>query len=76
MCIELKLRRLDRGKVTGFATATAKSLQSCPTLCSPIPGILQVVAKALRMDELIQRTDWGQKQDPEEATLTFKAWVK
>ena len=32
MCIELKLRRLDRGKVTGFATATAKSLQSCPTL--------------------------------------------
>ena len=24
------------------ATATAKSLQSCPTLCDPIPGILQV----------------------------------
>ena len=23
------------------ATATAKSLQSCPTLCDPIPGILQ-----------------------------------
>ena len=22
-------------------TATAKSLQSCPTLCDPIPGILQ-----------------------------------
>ena len=25
----------------GHATATAKSLQSCPTLCDPIPGILQ-----------------------------------
>ena len=24
-----------------LATATAKSLQSCPTLCDPIPGILQ-----------------------------------
>ena len=35
----------------------------------------KIVAKALRMDELIQRTDWDQKQDPEEATLTFKAWV-
>ena len=23
------------------AAATAKSLQSCPTLCDPIPGILQ-----------------------------------
>ena len=23
------------------ATATAKSLQSCPTLCDPIPGMLQ-----------------------------------
>ena len=23
------------------STATAKSLQSCPTLCDPIPGILQ-----------------------------------
>ena len=23
------------------ATATAKSLQSCPTLCNPTPGILQ-----------------------------------
>ena len=34
------------------------------------------MAKALRMDELIQRTDWDQKQDPKEATLTFKAWVK
>ena len=24
-----------------YATATAKSLQSCLTLCDPIPGILQ-----------------------------------
>ena len=23
------------------ATATAKSLQACPTLCDPVPGILQ-----------------------------------
>ena len=38
------------GEGNGTATATAKSLQSCPTLCdpidgnppgSPIPGILQ-----------------------------------
>ena len=24
-----------------YVTATAKSLQLCPTLCDPIPGILQ-----------------------------------
>ena len=24
-----------------FAAAVAKSLQSCPTLCDPVPGILQ-----------------------------------
>ena len=28
-------------KVVVDFTATAKSLQSCPTLCNPIPGILQ-----------------------------------
>ena len=27
--------------IYGLATAAAKSLQSCPTLCDPIPGILQ-----------------------------------
>ena len=26
------------------SVATAKSLQSCPTLCNPIPGILQARA--------------------------------
>ena len=26
---------------TSHAIATAKSLQLCPTLCDPIPGILQ-----------------------------------
>ena len=26
---------------TAAAAAAAKSLQSCPTLCDPIPGILQ-----------------------------------
>ena len=29
------------GQSTGAAAAAAKSLQSCPTLCDPIPGILQ-----------------------------------
>ena len=28
-------------KAESFLTATAKSLLSCPTLCDPIPGILQ-----------------------------------
>ena len=27
--------------LTSCVAATAKSLQSCPTLCDPIPGILQ-----------------------------------
>ena len=27
--------------IYGLATAAAKSLQSCPALCDPIPGILQ-----------------------------------
>ena len=27
--------------ISYFVTATAKSLQSCPTVCDPIPGILQ-----------------------------------
>ena len=29
------------GGLMPTATAAAKSLQSCPTLCDPIPGILQ-----------------------------------
>ena len=45
-----KARKKNPIQYTAIATATAKSLQSCPTLCSPIdgsppgsvvPGILQ-----------------------------------
>ena len=32
---------LNKVVVDFTATAAAKSLQSCPTLCNPIPGILQ-----------------------------------
>ena len=32
---------LNKVVVDFTATATAKSLQSCPTLCDPIPGILK-----------------------------------
>ena len=34
------LWRLNRG-CTSAAAATAKALQSCPTLCAPVPGVLQ-----------------------------------
>ena len=30
-----------RGENFGVEVVTAKSLQSCPTLCDPIPGIFQ-----------------------------------
>ena len=45
-----RIKTHGEGNVIGSAIATAKSLQSCPTLCdpidgspqgSPIPGILQ-----------------------------------
>ena len=38
---ELLLLLITQMVIEGIAAAAAKSLQSCPTLCDPVPGILQ-----------------------------------
>ena len=43
------------------AAATAKSLQSCPTLCDPIPGILQ----AKTQSHYFMASSWGNNGNSE-----------
>ena len=51
------------GRSPGKGTATAKSLQSCLTLCDPIPGILQArtLEWATHFSILAWETPWAEK---------------
>ena len=72
MSLHISFHNFKLGTDDYFAAAAAKSLQSCPTLCNPIPGILQ--ARTLEWVGISSSNAWKWKWKWSHSVISDSLW--